>query len=89
MSPALQSATIDDWLKRLAEAGIPAGRIRTIDEVYSWNQVEHLGLIDTVDHPTLGKIRLPGAPLRFGRSGRPNPQPPPVLGQHTAEVLQR
>lgn len=87
ISASLRSASGEEWLARLAAAGIPAGRIRTIDQVYAWEQVTHLGLIDTVHHLTLGELRLPGAPIRFSRSGRPAPAAPPVLGQDTDEVL--
>lgn len=87
ISPILASATVDEWMERLGEAGVPAGRVRPLDEVYASPQVEHLGLIDTVEHPTLGEIRLPGTPLGYGRSGRRAPEPPPTLGQHTEEVF--
>ncbi len=87
MSAALQSATVDEWMERLGEAGVPAGRIRRLDEVYASPQVEHLGLVDVVNHPTLGEIRLPGSPLSYGRSGRLLAEPPPLLGQHGKEVF--
>ncbi len=87
ISPILASATVDEWMERLGEAGVPAGRVRPLDEVYASPQVEHLGLIDTVEHPTLGEVRLPGTPLGYGRSGRRAPGPPPMLGQHTEEVF--
>jgi formyl-CoA transferase len=54
-----------DLLARLAELGIPAGKVRSLDEVYEWDQVASQGLIVEVEHATLGKIRLPGPPLRF------------------------
>ena len=89
MRPALTSATVDEWIERLDEAGVPAGRIRSLDEVYASGQVEHLGLIDTVDHTTLGELRLPGSPLLFSRSGKPPATAPPTLGQHTSEELKK
>ena len=52
-------------LARLAEAGIPAGKVRTLDEVYSWEQTKSQGLLVDVDHATLGTVTLPGPPLRF------------------------
>ncbi len=85
--PALKSATVDEWMERLGEAGVPAGRVKTLDEVYESPQVEHLGLIDAVDHSTLGQIRLPGSPVRYGRSGKRAPEPPPTLGEHNEEVF--
>jgi crotonobetainyl-CoA:carnitine CoA-transferase CaiB-like acyl-CoA transferase len=81
MAPALASASVDEWMEKLDEAGIPAGRIRTLDEVYASPQVEYLGLVDTVEHPKLGKIKLPGTPVSYGRSGRRRPSPPPLLGE--------
>ena len=87
LAPALASATVDEWMERLGEAGVPAGRVKPLDEVYASPQVEHLGLVDAVRHPTLGEIRLPGSPVVYGRSGTRAPEPPPTLGQHTGEVF--
>src|SRR6476661_7959944 len=59
-----------DWdaeplLARLAEVGVPAGKVRSLDEVYAWDQTASQGLLVDVEHPTLGRITLPGPPLRF------------------------
>ena len=54
-----------DLLARLAELGIPAGKVRSLDEVYAWDQVASQGLDITVAHDTLGELHLPGPPLRF------------------------
>lgn len=54
-----------DLLARLAELGIPAGRVRTIDQVYEWEQTRSQGLVVDVEHDTLGTVTLPGPPLRF------------------------
>ena len=87
MAPALRAATVDTWIARLDDAGIPAGRVRSLDEVYANPQLEHLGMIDEVDHPTLGTLRLPGSPVRYSRSTRDEPRPPPLLGEHHDEWL--
>ncbi|MDX1619371.1 MAG: CoA transferase [Nitriliruptorales bacterium] len=79
--------TVERWMAVLDDAGVPAGRVRRMDEVYGWEQVRHLGLVDRVEHPTLGELRLPGAPLTYSRSVRDAPSPPPRLGEHTQEVL--
>jgi len=86
---ATATGTMDDWLSRLDEAGVPAGRIRTMDEVYTWDHVLHHGMIDRVEHPVLGSLDLPGAPVRWSRSGRREPEPPPTLGgdQHLLDAL--
>ncbi|QYN39203.1 CoA transferase [Pseudonocardia sp. DSM 110487] len=63
--------TAADLLARLAEAGVPAGKVRTLDEVYAWEQTHSQGLLIDVDHATLGPVQLAGPPLRFfDRDGR-------------------
>ncbi len=52
-------------LAKLAAAGIPAGQVRTLDQVYTWDQTASQRLLLDVDHESLGKITLPGSPLRF------------------------
>jgi crotonobetainyl-CoA:carnitine CoA-transferase CaiB-like acyl-CoA transferase len=54
-----------DLLARLDQIGIPAGKVRTIDEVYAWEQTRSQGLLIDVEHPTLGQLQLAGPPLRF------------------------
>lgn len=80
----------DDWLVRLAATGVPAGKVRDIAEVYEWEQTRSQGLLIDVDHPTLGKIQLPGPPLRFDdhpyAGARETNLPPPRLGEHNASV---
>jgi len=80
------------WLARLGELGVPAGAIRSIDEVYAWDQVRSQRLLVKVDHPVLGEIELPGSPLRFEAPGGVEEEPvrhlaPPALGQDNEAVL--
>jgi crotonobetainyl-CoA:carnitine CoA-transferase CaiB-like acyl-CoA transferase len=80
----------EHWLPLLAEAGIPAGKVRTLDDVYRWEQTRSQGLVIEVDHPTLGHVQLPGPPLRFDdlpyAGGRAHHRPPPLLGEHDESV---
>jgi crotonobetainyl-CoA:carnitine CoA-transferase CaiB-like acyl-CoA transferase len=74
-------------LARLAELGIPAGKIRTLDEVYAWDQAVSQGLLVDVEHSTLGQVTLPGPPLRFfatdGQETTPREHAaPPTLNEH-------
>jgi crotonobetainyl-CoA:carnitine CoA-transferase CaiB-like acyl-CoA transferase len=77
-------------LPRLAELGVPAGQVRTLDQVYSWDQTLSQGLLVDVEHATLGRLHLPGPPLRFFTSdGETTPRThaaPPTLGQHDDAV---
>ncbi|MHA7218767.1 CaiB/BaiF CoA transferase family protein [Arthrobacter sp. MDT1-48-3] len=62
---AFSAYEAEPLLAKLNDAGIPAGKVRTLDEVYAWEQVHSQGLLLTVQHPVLGDIALPGPPLRF------------------------
>ena len=78
-------------LPRLAELGIPAGEVRTLDRVYEWDQTRSQGLVIDVDHPLLGSVEIPGPPIRLDDNpfsgGRQQHAHPPLLGEHTARVL--
>jgi crotonobetainyl-CoA:carnitine CoA-transferase CaiB-like acyl-CoA transferase len=80
----------EHWLDLLLGAGIPAGKVRAMDDVYRWEQVRSQGLVLDVDHPSYGALELPGSPLRFDDNafsgGRAIHAAPPLLGQHSAEI---
>jgi crotonobetainyl-CoA:carnitine CoA-transferase CaiB-like acyl-CoA transferase len=86
MNAALGQRTVADWLDRLRGAGVPAGELKTLDRVYDSEQARAEALIWEVDHPRLGRIRLPGHPVHYSRSAVASGLPPPVLGEHTDEV---
>ena len=84
---AFASWEAEPLLARLAEVGVPAGKVRTMDDVYGWEQVASQGLKVDVEHGTLGRLTLHGPPLRFfDRSGdevtRVAHRPPPALDEH-------
>ncbi|MGY2079739.1 CaiB/BaiF CoA transferase family protein [Modestobacter sp. SYSU DS0657] len=72
-----------ELLARLDAAGVPAGKVRTLDEVYAWDQVESQGLKVTVEHATAGALTLPGPPLRFFAPG-PDGETETTRREHTA-----
>jgi crotonobetainyl-CoA:carnitine CoA-transferase CaiB-like acyl-CoA transferase len=88
LEDAFSSLTITEVLTRLAAVGVPAGRVRSIDEVYGWEQTRSQGLIVDVQHDSLGPIQLPGPALRFFdvdgdeeiETTLRHHEPPPLLG---------
>ena len=90
LDAALSAAPAEHWLALCERTGVPAGRVRSLDEVYRWEQTRSQGLVITVDDPVLGTVELPGPPLRFGdrpyAGGREQHEPPPSLGEHNAAV---
>ncbi len=77
-----------EWASELMQAGIPAGPIYTLDQVFEDPQVRHVGLVETVSHPVLGPLRQLASPLKMeALGGRSVRRPPPLLGEHSREVL--
>ena len=71
-------------------SGIPAGKVRSLDDVYAWEQTRSQGLLLDVDHPAYGPLTLAGSPIRFEDNtfsgGRPEHRPPPLLDEHGAAI---
>jgi len=91
LEDAFASRSMEALLPRLAEIGVPAGRVRTLDEVYEWDQTRSQGLVVPVEHATLGTVELPGPPLRFFATDgtevtRTSHTAPPTLGEHDESV---
>lgn len=74
------------WTELFIEAGLPAGPINTLDEVFDDPQVLHSQLTETLTHPTLGALRQVVTPV-FSTTDSAASRPPPLLGEHTIEVL--
>jgi crotonobetainyl-CoA:carnitine CoA-transferase CaiB-like acyl-CoA transferase len=87
LAPILRTRTLGEWMTALGEAGIPCGRVRTVAEALENAQVEARGLLLDVDHPRAGRGRYVGSPIGLDGAGRGSRRPPPLLGQHTDEVL--
>lgn len=73
----------------LRDAGIPCGPVNEISEVVHDPHLEEREMINWIDHPSYGKIAVPGLPIRLGDSDLPTIEPSPEQGQHTEEVLKR
>jgi crotonobetainyl-CoA:carnitine CoA-transferase CaiB-like acyl-CoA transferase len=73
----------DEWVELLLAAGIPAGKIRGVGEALRAAETA----TTTVSHPTAGRLELVAPPFSLLRAGVREPGPPPLLGEHTAEVL--
>lgn len=84
----LKERSRHEWTQRLLAADIPAGPINNLADVFADEQVVHSRLVEEVQHTQLGAIRQVGSPISFdGRLGESIRRAPPVLGEHTFEVL--
>jgi formyl-CoA transferase/CoA:oxalate CoA-transferase len=78
---------VDDWLKRLEAVGVPAGRINTVAEVCESEHLKARDMIVTLPHPTAKSVTVLGVPIRLHATPGAADIPPPLLGQHTDEIL--
>jgi formyl-CoA transferase len=77
----------DPWLKLLNEAEVPCAPVQTIDKVFSAEQVLQRQMLVDVEHPTAGTVPMAGLPVKFSATPASIRLPPPLLGQHTEEIL--
>ncbi|MGH3756875.1 CaiB/BaiF CoA transferase family protein [Actinophytocola sp.] len=83
----LSKRTIAEWEEILGAEGVPHAKIRSVGEVLDDPYTRDSGLVQTVEHPTAGRLPVIGPVLRWPGSQAAELSPPPLLGQHTAEVL--
>lgn len=86
LSRAFAAATVAQWLRRLEAAGIPAGPIADVQQALSHPQLHARGMIAQMEHPVAGTIRTVGSPHPVAGMSSDH-RPPPMLGEHTEEVL--
>ena len=83
----IQTRTAAEWFKTISDAGVPCGPVNTIDKALRDPQVLHRNMVEEIDHPTAGRIKLTGIPVKMSGTPAEIRLPPPTLGQHTDEVL--
>lgn len=75
------------WIDLMEKAGVPVGPIQSIAEVLADEQVRHEELIVPLPHPKIPQLQVAGVPIKLSETPGSVRQPPPALGQHTAEIL--
>jgi crotonobetainyl-CoA:carnitine CoA-transferase CaiB-like acyl-CoA transferase len=76
-----------DWIARLEAAGVPCGPINTVPQVFEEDQVRHRGMLADIGHPLAGTVPQVVSPMRFTDAPLAFERAPPLLGEHTAEIL--
>jgi formyl-CoA transferase len=77
----------DAWFKLLTDAEVPCAPVQTIDQVFQAPQVLQRDMLIEVEHPTAGKVRMAGIPVKFSVTPASVRMPPPLLGQHNDAIL--
>jgi crotonobetainyl-CoA:carnitine CoA-transferase CaiB-like acyl-CoA transferase len=84
---ALAQVSTDEVVRRLDEHGVPCGPINDVAQIFADPQIADQGLKREASHPTIGSVALPGFPYHFANAELEIRLPPPLLGQHTEEIL--
>jgi formyl-CoA transferase len=84
VSAAIRTKPAADWLEQLEAAGIPAGPINRITQALGDIQAQHRGMVRTI-----AGTRLVGSPVRMEGERADSELPPPALGEHTDEIVER
>ena len=75
------------WVKELTALAVPCGPVNDIGQLFKDPHVQHRGMKTEIDHPTVGRLTLLGNPAKLSATPVRYRRPPPLLGQHTKEIL--
>ena len=87
LSPHFRRSTVAEWLHRLEESGVPAGPVLDIAQMHADPQALAREMIVETTHPTAGKVKAIGLPIKFSDTPGGVRRAAPLLGEHTREVL--
>jgi crotonobetainyl-CoA:carnitine CoA-transferase CaiB-like acyl-CoA transferase len=87
LEPIMKTRGKAQWLAALEQAKVPCGAINNLDEVFADSQVRERGMVTEWHHPLQPQLRLVSSPIKLSKTPVRSDRPPPMLGQHTEEVL--
>jgi len=87
LSERLRTRSTTEWRELLTAAGVPAAPVADVADVAASEQTKALGILQPVAHPSIPELRLAAVPLSFDGERAAHRSPPPLVGEHTAEVL--
>ena len=87
INEALSHDDADIWLAKLKAVGVPCGKINSVAEALDDPHTAARDMIETVEHRTIGALKMLGIPFKFSETACSVRRPPPTLGQHNEEIL--
>jgi crotonobetainyl-CoA:carnitine CoA-transferase CaiB-like acyl-CoA transferase len=87
VEPAIKQMQSDELEKALMPAGVPCGRLNNFKEVFEHPQIVARGVVQEVEHPRLGTMKVVRNPILLDHDGPEIERPCPMLGEHSAEIL--
>jgi crotonobetainyl-CoA:carnitine CoA-transferase CaiB-like acyl-CoA transferase len=88
LSEVFKNRTTEDWLERLAAAGVPAGPVLSVGEMLDHAQTKARDMVVESEHSTIGSVPTIGFPVKFSETPATVRSGPPTLGEHTRNVLE-
>jgi formyl-CoA transferase/CoA:oxalate CoA-transferase len=88
LNTVFQKKTAQEWLSLIEKAGVPCGPVLQLSEVFTDPQVLHRKMVEEIEHPSAGHIKVVGTPLKLSSTPASIRTPPPILGEHTTIILQ-
>lgn len=86
LKPIFMEKTVTEWLSLIGDQ-FPCGPINNLEQVFAMPHVKEREMLAQMDHPTIGVLPLVGSPLKMGETPVEYRLPPPLMGQHTNEIL--
>jgi crotonobetainyl-CoA:carnitine CoA-transferase CaiB-like acyl-CoA transferase len=87
LEPVMLQKTAQAWIETLRKYGIPCGRIQSVRDVCESPQIQSRDMVVGLEHPKAGAIRVTGVPIKLSATPGAVTAPPPLLGEHTSQVL--
>jgi crotonobetainyl-CoA:carnitine CoA-transferase CaiB-like acyl-CoA transferase len=87
INEALSHDRADAWLAKFKAAGIPCGKINSVAQALDDPHTAARAMIETIEHPTVGALKMLGIPFKFSDTACSVRRPPPSLGEHSEEIL--
>ena len=87
ISSELRSKTTEEWIAIFEAAGVPCAPVNDMTSAYRDLKLNSPDMVVQVDHPSAGPISMVGSPFVFSRTNERSFKPPPILGEHTDEVM--
>ncbi len=86
--PIIKSKRSKEWIKILSDADVPVGMINSLSEALRLPTVTEREMVEIIRHPSISALRIVGNPIKLSGSRNSRTMPPPLLGEHTAEILE-
>jgi formyl-CoA transferase len=87
LEPVMKSRSSERWFAELMNAGVPAAPVLSVEQALTSEHVTSTGIIQSISDAKFGEIKFVGSPLRLSETPVGITQPPPLLGEHTVDVL--